>query len=219
MTDVTPQETTSLVIEYEVSKAKAEEFWQWQQSIQAEAIHQPGYVRTDICPPVEGAQNKWYIVVHFDSSTNLSRWLDSDHRHALIRHARSRFGDYQYRNLGTGLEGWFSQGKPGDKPGTSPPAWKQNLAVLFGLYPTVMVETLLFSHFGIMEGWSLAPKMFVNNLVSCSLLTWLVMPLVTRLLQFWLTPSSSLAKHTNLMGLLLVLLSYGLMISLFQAFS
>jgi antibiotic biosynthesis monooxygenase (ABM) superfamily enzyme len=70
-----------------------------------------------------------------------------------------------------------------------------------------------------MEGWSLAPKMFVNNLVSCSLLTWLVMPLVTRLLQFWLTPSSSLAKHTNLLGLLLVLLSYGLMISLFQAFS
>lgn len=117
--------------------------------------------------------------------------MDSDIRHELIRIGRKNFGPYEYKKLGTGLEGWFSQDRHISGKPQQIPAWKQNFAVLFGLYPTVMVETLLFSQFSLMEFWPLANKVFVSNIISCSLLTWVVMPFVTNLLKFWLKPQRS----------------------------
>ncbi|HIK16810.1 MAG TPA: hypothetical protein IGS53_16210 [Leptolyngbyaceae cyanobacterium M33_DOE_097] len=214
MANPNTQETACLVIEYDIVKAKEGMFCQWQEAMQKEVAKFEGYVRTDIFPPVKGVQKNWHIAVHFDSPANLTNWLDSENRHLLIRYGRSKFGGYRYTSLGTGLESWFSRNLKPDAS-TSPPPWKQNFAVLLGLYPTVMVETLLFSHFGLMETWTLAPKMFINNLVSCSLLTWVVMPLVTRLLSFWLRPKNATLK-INAIGGLLLLISYTLMISIFQ---
>lgn len=207
---------TSLVIEYEVSQDQELQFRQWQLELRSAVRNFKGYLNTDICAPIKGVQNKWYIIVHFDNSANLTQWLDSDSRHNLIKFGKKNFGSYQYKKLGTGLEKWFFN-RAGQNY-SNPSAWKQNFAVLFGLYPTVMIETLLFSQLGLMESWSLAPKVFVNNLVSCSLLTWAVMPFVTRLLNFWLRPQQSILK-VNLIGTLLVFMGYGLMVSIFRFFS
>ena len=173
-----------------------------------------GYLSTDIFPPALGVYNKWYIVVRFDNSANLTYWLDSDIRHELIRIGRKNFAPYEYKNWGTGLEGWFDKKRSG-KPEPILPAWKQTFAVLFGLYPTVMIENLLFSHFQLMESWTFANKMFVGNVISCCLLTWVVMPLVTKLLNFWLNPQRNFFK-TNLIGTSLVIVGYGLIISIFD---
>jgi len=205
----------SIVIVYdEVSGDKESQFRQWQSEIRSGVSQFKGYLKTDIFPPIKGVQEKWHIVVHFDTSANLIEWLDSDIRYHLINIGKRNFGSYQYK-IGTGLEGWFSDQT--NSPRLNPPAWKQNLAVLFGLYPTVMIETLLFSHFHLMESWSLAPKILVSNLVSSSLLTWAVMPTVTRLLKFWLKPQQS-DVNINIIGTLLVFISYGLMVSFFQFF-
>ncbi|MGA7937496.1 MAG: hypothetical protein WCA35_28355 [Kovacikia sp.] len=216
MTSSVEQESsTSIVIEYEVPKDKEIQFKQWQSEFRSVIGHFHGYLRTDICPPIDGTQNKWYIVVHFDDPVSLTHWLDSDCRHDLVRMGRKKFGPYRYRGIGTGLERWFSNRKDSEDMQLAPPAWKQILAVLLGLYPTVMLETLLFSHFHVMELWSPAHKIFVNNLVSCGLLTWAVMPFVTKLLNFWLRPQQPTLK-INVVGSLLILLGYGLMVSIFH---
>ena len=208
----------SIVIEYEVSEDKELLFRQWQSELRSAVNQFKGYLGTDIFPPIQGLHNKWYIAVHFDNPINLTDWLDSDSRHNLISVGRKSFAPYQYKELGTGLEGWFSYQGNSNKTKTRPTAWKQNFAVLFGLYPTVMIENLLFSHFHLMESWSLANRIFVSNLVSCSLLTWVVMPFVTRLLNFWLKPQQP-AVRINLIGTLLVFTCYGLMISIFHIFN
>ncbi len=219
MTDsVNRVSNASIVIEYEVSEDKELLFRQWQSELRSAVNQFQGYLGTDIFPPIKGLHNKWYIVVHFDNPVNLTDWLDSDSRHNLIKVGRKSFAPYQYKELGTGLEGWFSRQTNSPKIKANPPAWKQNFAVLFGLYPTVMIETLLFSYLHWMNSWSLANRMFVKNLVSCSLLTWAVMPLVTRLLNFWLKPQCSAVK-INLIGTLLVLTGYGVMVYVFHFFS
>lgn len=213
----------SIVIEYdEIADDKESQFLQWQSEIRAGLQQFEGYLKTDLCRPVQGIQEKWYIVVHFDSPAHLGEWLDSDLRHRIIGKGKKEFGPYRYK-IQTGFEGWFSRHGAGAKT----PAWKQNFAVLFGLYPTVMLETLLFSYFGFLDTWSLAPKMFINNLISCSLLTWIVMPLTTMLLNFWLKPQPSITEElgqespsatpNNLIGTLLVFMAYGFMIAIFQA--
>ena len=206
-----------LVIEYEILADKELLFEQWQAELRAAVSKFKGYLHTDIFPPVIGVHNKWYIVVRFDNSANLTCWLDSDIRHELIRIGRKNFAPYEYKNWGTGLEGWFDKKRSG-KPEPILPAWKQNFAVLFGLYPTVMIESLLFSHFRLMENWTFANQIFVGNIISCSLLTWVVMPFVTKLLKFWLKPQQNLIQ-INLIGISIVFVGYGLMISIFNFLS
>ncbi len=219
-----PESNASIVIEYDkIAHNKEAQFLQWQSEIRAGLQQFTGYLKTDLCRPIQGMQEKWYIVVHFDSSAHLGEWLDSDLRHQIIAKGKKNFGSYRYK-IQTGFEGWFGNRNDAE---ASTPAWKQNFAVLFGLYPTVMLETLFFSHFGVLGDWSLAPKMFVNNLISCSLLTWVVMPLTTMLLNFWLKPRQAVAENlgrespspspTNLIGTLLIFIAYGFMIAIFQA--
>ncbi len=217
MKKLTQMSNSNLVIEYEILADKEQLFEQWQSELRAAVSKFKGYLRTDIYPPVIGVHNKWYIVVCFDNSANLTCWLDSDIRHELIRIGRKNFAPYEYKNWGTGLEAWFDK-NPSSKPKSMLPAWKQNFAVLFGLYPVVMIENLLFSHFQLMESWTLANKIFVGNIISCSLLTWVVMPLATKLLNFWLNPQQNLFKN-NLIGTSLVFVGYGLMISIFNFLS
>ena len=206
--------TASIVIEYDgVSRDRETQFREWQQEIRAGVQNFPGYLRTDIFPAITGIQDKWHIAVHFDTPAHLSNWLDSDIRHGLIREGKSSFGSYRYR-IGTGLERWFTtvRRSPALKPPL--PAWKQNFAVLLGLYPTVMLETYLLDHFGLMTSWPLPMQMFMNNLVSCSLLTWFVMPWVSKLLKFWLQPAQQTRRNT-LVGCLLLALAYSLMVLIF----
>lgn len=210
--------SSSLVIEYEIFADKESLFAQWQSELKLAVSKFKGYVNTDIFPPVVSGQHKWYIVIHFDNSANLSCWLDSDVRHELVRIGRKNFGSYEYKKLETGLEGWFCEQHPTSENLQIIPAWKQNFAVLFGLYPTVMTETLVVSQFQFMDSWSLANKIFVSNIISCSLLTWVVMPLVTNLLKFWLKPQRS-PLQANLTGTLLVFIGYGLMLSIFHFLS
>ncbi|SRR5579883_2357728 len=211
-------DASSIVIEYDgISGDQETQFRQWQSDIQSGVRQFEGYLRTDVFPPVKGAQSKWYIVVHFDTPAHLSQWLDSDTRHYLISIGKRRFGSYRYhigRGL-TGLESWFIGRSNTEAKRSNPPAWKQNLAVLFGLYPTVMIETLVFSQLRLMASWALPYQMFISNLVSCSLLTWAVMPFVSWLLNFWLKPPLSTAR-VNLIGLLLVCVGYGLMVAVFR---
>jgi hypothetical protein len=140
----------------------------------------------------------------------LTCWLDSDIRHELIRIGRKNFAPYEYKNWGTGLEGWFDKKRSG-KP-------ESVICCNFGLYPTVMVESLLFSHFRFMEIWTFANQIFVCKIISCSLLTWVVMPFVTKLLKFRLKPQQNLIQ-INLIGTSLVFVGYGLMISIFNFLS
>jgi uncharacterized protein len=87
-------------------------------------------------------------------------------------------GEPEYRQL-HGLEAWFRA--PNLPP---PPRWKMAVATFTGVYPTAMILSLTV-------GPVVGPLPFllrnaVFNLCVVTLLTWLVMPFITRLLRPWL---------------------------------
>jgi antibiotic biosynthesis monooxygenase (ABM) superfamily enzyme len=207
----------SLVIEHRVPQHKEPEFRQWQESLN-EAVDQfTGYLRTDLSPPVTGAQEKWYVIVYFDTPENLNQWVNSAERKTLVRKGEDLFGSYKFRSFKTGLESWFST--ESETPEANIPPWKQNLIVLLGLYPTVMVQTLLISSFDLMKGWPLSVAMFINNLVCCSLLTWVVIPPLSNWFHDWLTGNSEHFSLKKLKGLSLILGSLIILVLLFYTTS
>ena len=73
--------------------------------------------------------------------------------------------------------------------------------MLVGLYPTVVLLSL-----GITALWKnveLWLGLLIGNILSVGLLTWVVMPVVTRALRFWLVPEGNRASpRLNALGTL-----------------
>ena len=80
-----------------------------------------------------------------------------------------------------GLEAWF---RAGDR---TPPRWKMAIATLIGVYPTsiVLSQTVGLA----VSGWSMLAGNLAVAVSMVVLLTWVVMPLVTRALDAWLEPA------------------------------
>jgi hypothetical protein len=88
--------------------------------------------------------------------------------------------------------------------------------VVLGLYPVVMTQAILFSVLRIMQSWSLASSMIINNLITSVILSLFVMPFVSQRLKFWLQPAYlPISRKTNLIGTVIVFTSLGLMVLVF----
>jgi hypothetical protein len=97
-------------------------------------------------------------------------------------------GEPEYRQL-HGLEAWFRS------PQSPPPRWKMAVATLAGVYPTSLF--LSFTVGEAVHSWPLAARAAAIAVSMVALLTWVVMPFVTRVLHHWLHPQSSTAQTNS----------------------
>lgn len=89
-------------------------------------------------------------------------------------------GEPEYREL-SGLEAWFRE------PGLPhPPRWKMALVTLLGVYPISLLLTLFLAPH--LHGLPDFARALVVAVCMIALLTWVVMPNLTKLLHKWLHP-------------------------------
>ena len=86
-------------------------------------------------------------------------------------------GSWTQREL-HGLEAWFRSS------GNVPPRWKMAVTTLLGVFPTSLLLTVTVG--AAVHDWPLPARSLVVAACMVALLTWVVMPLVTRLLHSWL---------------------------------
>jgi antibiotic biosynthesis monooxygenase (ABM) superfamily enzyme len=187
-----------VVVSHAVRPQDEEAFLEWQHRMTEAEKLAPGFGGSELFRPVPGVQDDWVAVYRFATADDLEHWLNSEARQQLLREGE-RFEDFQLRKFTTSFGSWFTL-DDGGQPG-GPPSWKTALSVLVGLYPTVVLLTLAIS-----ELWKSGPlwaSLLLGNIVSVALLTWVVMPVVTRALRFWLAPETGAAQpRTDLLGML-----------------
>jgi uncharacterized protein len=86
-------------------------------------------------------------------------------------------GDPVRRQL-NGLEAWFRS------PQNPPPRWKMAIATYLGVVPVIMGLSLTIGP--VVRSWNFILNNLVFNACVVALLTWVVMPLITRILHRWL---------------------------------
>jgi antibiotic biosynthesis monooxygenase (ABM) superfamily enzyme len=173
----------SSVIVHHVPPENVDRFWQWQNGITAAVEQFPGYRNTEVYPPADKSQSQWVIVIHFEDRQSLDHWLDSAERAEWVAKLDHNIADYKLKRLNDGFGPWFAS-EFGESTAQIPAGWKMALSVLLGLYPTVMLLTIFVAPFT--SRFGLAMSLLIGNAMSVSILQWLVMPTLTRVLKPWL---------------------------------
>ncbi|MET7928156.1 antibiotic biosynthesis monooxygenase [Streptomyces sp. NPDC005349] len=207
------EEGVTAVISHDVRPGREQEFERWQKKVLREQEKYPGFMGTEFFKPVEGIQDHWVVVFRYDTREHLDAWLDSSNRERLLEEGRDYFASYEVRKVGTAFGGWFRFGS--DEGEEVPPNWKQAMTVVLALYPTVMVLNLTVGHEFDVLGVPGYLGLFFSNILSVSILTWLLMPLVNRALAFWLRPGRTRHVRLDVAGAALVALCWALTVLVF----
>jgi antibiotic biosynthesis monooxygenase (ABM) superfamily enzyme len=168
-----------------VDAGRDAEFEEWSQSIASAAAAFPGHLGSGHIRPATPA-GEHTIIYRFDTQEHFDAWQSSAERERWIDASRELVTGEPRLETATGLEYWFHD--PTCSYGSPPAVWKQALLTWLGLYPTVLLVAYTVAR--LVEQWPVPARLVVTSGLSVALMTWIVMPLVTRAFRGWLRPAA-----------------------------
>ncbi|MDT5334551.1 MAG: uncharacterized protein QOD90_56 [Mycobacterium sp.] len=201
----------TVVVSHRVGADQIDEFLAWQERLRLAESAFEGYRGSEIFRPVEGVQEEWTALYRFGTAEDLDRWMVSDQRRELLAEGRT-FHDFQLRTVDNSFGSWFAFDEHGNQA-PPPSETKSAVAVWVGLYPTVVVLTLLLSPLK-MPLWL---GLLIGNLLSSFTMSFLTMPYYANpLLKRWLRPPPEAPRvRANLRGIGIVLAANAFWVAVF----
>jgi antibiotic biosynthesis monooxygenase (ABM) superfamily enzyme len=175
----------TLVISWAVDPGKEEQFETLTHEIAAHARQFCGHDGVTWLRPPAG-RGIYHSVLRFTDEERLTQWVRLPQRQAWLQ----RVHDIAHEVSApppqtTGTETWFSLP---DQPVKAPPKWKATLVTMLGAYPVAFgINWLLAPQ---ITTWPLPLRALAFPLVAAPLLTFLIMPRLSRLLRNWLYPDA-----------------------------
>ena len=150
----------------------------------------PGFLGTGWVRPGVGS-SEWHMLYRFADAESLHNWEESAQRRWWLSSAEG-FVEHTRVERRTGIEGWFdppqetevAAGPGAIPPPPAPPRWKQAVTIWLGFFPVSLVAAyVLMPH---LEPLDTALRTLISTLILTPIMTYLVLPRVTKLLQPWL---------------------------------
>lgn len=205
-----PDHSLTIVTAHKVLPGKETEHEAANKVLNDAAARFPGFAGCEIFKPM--ADNDEYTtLVRFNNKENMNRWLTSPERKAGLEALYRTTADHRTKVVGTGFGSWFAFNA---EDGIAAAAWKQAMVVLCVLFPVVMIVNLTVGNFLTKAGAPFAVNIFTGNTIGTIILTWLAMPVVSRAMNWWLSPRSTVKQ--TWFGLFFVLIVYAIEIFIFN---
>jgi antibiotic biosynthesis monooxygenase (ABM) superfamily enzyme len=156
-------------------------FEDWADGIQSRMSDYPGHLGSTMLSPGPG-EDEYHIVYRFADAQTLHNWEDSEERAQWLAKLEEMVESERFAHV-TGLETWFSLP---DRADQGPPRWKMvavTSTVIFALQ--LPIQAYLLS---VLLDWPLVLRAAMMSVAMTLLMTYIVMPRVTRLLRRWLYP-------------------------------
>ena len=161
------------------------EFEEWVHGIFAAANKFPGYLGSEVFRPSGPEDDEYRIVFRFDRESNLHAWETSEERRRWLKRVRPLLKEEEKVSVLTGLETWFTlPSKPAEPP---PPRYKMAVVTWLAVFP--LITTIFLALGSVLNGLPLLLRALVLTVIMVTLMTYVVMPWMTRLFSFWLYPN------------------------------
>lgn len=174
-------------VSQQVKRGQERLFEAWLQGVYRTAEQFPGHQGITVIRPSGDSRNYTYIF-RFDSYEHLQQWEVSAEKDHWTRKLIKLVEAPAKKQVLTGLEYWFTL--PGTRTGLAPPRYKMVLLTI----PTIFLLTTLLGLLinpGLLSMVRLLKGLAVS-VAAVMLMTYVVMPRVTRLFGSWLFPKDRL---------------------------
>ncbi len=177
-------EGVTVVVTRRVKAGRETDYEAWLARLLEKVATMPGYLGVSVRRPADGGPREYTSVYRFADVDSLRAFEDSTER----REALGEVGDYvesdaTWRKL-TGLELWFTA-----PPGTvtpEPSRFRMTLVMIVVVYAFVLVLGPLVAL--VMPGARFELRLFVAIAIEVTLMTYVLMPRLTRWLARWIYP-------------------------------
>lgn len=165
----------------------ADQMVAWVRAGSALAERFPGFLGAGWVRPSTGS-DEWHMLYRFDSESSLAAWEASEQRAWWLGSAQGIVGESR-KELRTGIEGWFDPPQEHDvvdlRPmPQAPPRWKQAVMIWFAFFPLSLAVGALTSI--VAPDLALVPRVLATTVMMTPVMTYLVLPRLTRWLEWWL---------------------------------
>lgn len=188
--EVGPQrpESVTISVTRRALPGREAEMTAWVQSGQQLASGFDGFLGSGHVRPAQD-RDEWHMLYRFTHDAALERWQSSPERSWWLASALGLVTQTRVERR-TGIEGWFDEPHAHEvsSPGrTGPPRWKQACVIWLAFFPTNLVAQVALGP--LVGNWPAVLRVLVLTLALTPAMTWLVLPAVTRRLQWWLDGS------------------------------
>lgn len=175
----------TVVVSQLVKPGREQAYEQWVKGISNAALKFYGHLGTSILRPQQGSRPEYVIVFKFDRYVNLKKWMESDIRQKWLAQSNRLVQDAPTVQQLSGMETWFTL--PGQSPKRPPLRYKMSILTWVAVY--VLLNILTYVLAPVLRGF----PMFIGQLIISGLmvvlLTYVVLPQITRLFYKWLYPN------------------------------
>ena len=149
----------------------------------------PGYLGVTLFrpSPLNKTVTEYRIVFKFSRLSELKTWETSPERLVILSRLEPLMVSPENVQQVTGLETWFTL--PGQNTVKPPPRWKMAIVTGCAAYPLLNFAALYI--YPPMKAVPLPIRCGVADVILISLMTWVMMPLMTRFFARWLYPRTN----------------------------
>jgi uncharacterized protein len=169
-------------------RGKISEFEQWMQGFINESLRFEGHLGVNIVRPTDESKPEYVIIVRFNSLENMLLWENSAERKKWIEKGRDfTEGEGKIEKL-TGMEFWFTpytNKDTGRRIALTPPPYKMAMVTTAIIF--ILLTILIPQIHNLNEGIPSLLRTLMETSVIVVLMTYVLMPNVTRVLSPWLS--------------------------------
>ena len=176
------KEVTTVVVSRKIKPGCEKDYDDWLRRFLILGRKVPGYLGTTTIMETSTDAAVRHIIHRFSDKASLDAWENSEELRKLIEEVDNY--STRYLQKATGLETWFTL--PESKVIVAPPKWKMAIVAFIGAYCISSVAQYILSF---LRQQPLLFNLFMTIILVIGL-TYLAMPLLSRLLRRWLYPKN-----------------------------
>jgi len=177
----------TVVISRKVKPGCKKAFEKFISGITASAMTFEGHLGTNIFRPSSPTDHEYRIIFKFDRASNLKIWEESECRHQWLARAESLRLEPARIRIITGLETWFTLPASPQKI-NPPPRYKMATVTLLALFPSIQIANLTLAPLLELLPLPLLVRSLIITAILVLLMTYVLMPRMTKLFSRWLYP-------------------------------